>query len=174
MSSAQYPDAQSGEHAPITKQDSEARKPEEEDQKRQKLARVLKRSALASRYLGRVNYLPAYLLYIVAVLASIVATLSVVFDFRKEIIAILAAVPGAALSVNLTLQFEARAQWHYKRMNAYARLARDLQFGKRTAEDVSQEIAHVETELVKEWPGFRSGTIPPLRQGEADSQHVEK
>jgi hypothetical protein len=130
------------------------------------LATELERQVAASRNLARINYFFAYFLYIAAVLASVIATLSAAFELDKVFTAILAAAPGAALSVNSTLQFEARSSWHYKRMGTYERLVRDLKFGEREAADVSQEITHVEEEMAKGWPGFRDPIQP--KQGSAD------
>jgi len=74
--------------------------------------------------------------------------------------------PGAVVSVNSTLRFEARAQWHYRRMGHYQRLARDLEVTERPTADICQEITHVETELAKDWPGFRD-TVVGSTQGRA-------
>jgi hypothetical protein len=124
------------------------------------LATELEKKVVASRTRAWINYFLAYFLYIAAVLASIIATLSAAFELDKVFTAILAAAPGAALSVNSTLQFEARSSRHYKRMGTYERLVRGLRFEDRTAKDVSQEITHVEEELAKEWPGFRDPIQP--------------
>jgi hypothetical protein len=124
------------------------------------LATGLGKKVAASRHRAWINYFLAYFLYIAAVLASIIATLSVAFDLGKIFTAILAAAPGAALSVNSTFQFEARSSWHYKRMGSYERLVRGLKFEGREAKDVSEEITHVEEELAKGWPGFRDPIQP--------------
>jgi hypothetical protein len=124
------------------------------------LATELERQVVASRNRALIYYVLAYFLYIAAVLASIIATLSAAFELGKVFTAILAAVPGAALSVNSTLQLEGRSSWHYKRVGAYERLVRGLKFENRPAKDVSQEITHVEEEMAKTWPGFRDPIQP--------------
>src|SRR5712691_6369058 len=95
------------------------------------LAKDLERRVAASRNLARFNYSLAYFLYVAAVLASIVATLSAAFELGKVFTAILAAAPGAVISINSIFRFEDRAPWHRKIMGAFGRLARGLRFEGR-------------------------------------------
>lgn len=108
----------------------------------------------ASDRRASLNYSLACVLLIVGLIASVSGFVSAALEFSKWLTAMLAALPGAVLYVNSTIPFEARAQWHWKIKRAYERLHRDVKFTTRSAEDISHEITHLETELATEWPVF--------------------
>jgi len=118
---------------------------------------------LAGRMKGAVvrargNYICAYGLLIVGVLASTMATISVAAGAEKAfspiLNAVLAAIPGVVVLATSTFKFEARAGWWWERYYGLDALDRRLTFENRVVEEVSRDLTKFVHELGKRWPGF--------------------
>ena len=111
--------------------------------------------------LATFNYRTAYFLSATAVLASIVAGLSVAVGwFRVSILAVLSTLPGAILVVLDRLKFEERSNWHYRKLYAMKGLLYQLQFEKKTEAEVSAEWRRITDDMTQLWPAFGKGNDP--------------
>jgi hypothetical protein len=118
-------------------------------------ANDLKQRYEGCRWRGRANYCVAYLVLILAVLSSALATLSVAGEILpKEVNAVLAAVPGVMYLANRRFRFEERAKWWFDKFYVIEGLYRGLVREKRDEADISKELTLESRKLAARWPGF--------------------
>ena len=109
----------------------------------------------ACRWRGRMNYCAGYVILLVAVLSSAVATLSVAADLGpKAVRAALAALPGVMYLANRQFRFESRAQWWFEKFYMIEGLYRGLVRERRDEAEVSRELTLRSSDLSARWPGF--------------------
>jgi len=121
----------------------------------------LKQRYEACRVRGRANYCAAYLIFLLAVSTSAVATLSVAVElWPKAVNAVLAALPGAMYLVNRQFRFEERSKWWFEKFYLIEGLYRGIVRERRDEAEISRELTLQSKELAARWPGF----------GEAPSQ----
>ncbi len=109
-----------------------------------------------ARYTKRAtsNYWAAYLLSVVAVLASVAAGLSAAGTWLdKDNLALLSTLPGAILVILKTFKFEERSNWHYRTLYTAKRLHAQLTQGRSEAK-IGQEWWDARMRMLGEWPGF--------------------
>jgi hypothetical protein len=110
------------------------------------------------RRLARVNYRIAYFLSATAVIASIVAGLSVAGEwFSREILALLSALPGAVLVISGRFRFEERSAWHWRKTYALKSLLYQHQFENKSDAEISAQWRKVNDNFETDWPGFGEG-----------------
>jgi len=107
------------------------------------------------------NYCAGYVVLLVAVVGSAVATLSIAADlWPKGVRAALAALPGVMYLANRQFRFESRAQWWFEKFYVIEGLYRGLVREKRDEAEVSKELTLKSSDLSVRWPGFGE---PPSR-----------
>jgi hypothetical protein len=108
------------------------------------------------------NYRTAYCLSALAVIASIIAGLSVAADwFPRYVLAILSATPGAVLVVLDRLKLEERSDWHWRRVYALGGLLNQLRFEAKPEAEVSAAWSKLMIEMQPTWPRFGRGERQP-------------
>ena len=121
-------------------------------------------------WLARGNYFALWTMYVVAVAASIIATL---FAATKLLtggwLAVLTAVPAVVLLVNNTFKFDARSQWHYEKKRRLASLLRLSQAGAKATSpaEVAEKWNRIDEEMDKLWPSW--GALPTARHKAEDA-----
>ena len=109
----------------------------------------------ACRWRGRMNYCAGYVVLLVAVVGSAVATLSIAADlWPKGVRAALAALPGVMYLANRQFRFESRAQWWFEKFYVIEGLYRALVRERRDEAEVSRELTLRSSDLSARWPGF--------------------
>ena len=104
---------------------------------------------------GRINYYAAYVVLVLAVLSSGLATLSIFAGYwPKEVNAALAALPGVMYLVSRHFRFEERAKWWFEKFYGIEGLYRGLVREKRDEADVSKDRTLKSKELAARCPGF--------------------
>jgi hypothetical protein len=115
----------------------------------------LKQRYEACRWRGRLNYCAAYVVLVLAVLGSALATFSVAANFwPKELNAVLAALPGVMYLANRQFRFEERSRWWFEKFYAIEGLHRGIVRERRDEAEVSKELTIKSEELAARWPGF--------------------
>jgi hypothetical protein len=110
-----------------------------------------------SQRANRVNSNIAFCLSAVAVLASILAGLSVAAQwFSKTTLVVLSSLPGAVLVVTEKFKFEDRSAWHRKRSYGLRSLLYQLQFEAKPQPEVSAAWRKLNDEMLSLWPGSLS------------------
>jgi hypothetical protein len=123
------------------------------------LAQDLMKELQRHRRLATVNYQAAYWFSALAVLASVMAGLSVASDwFSKDKLAILSTLPGAILILFDRLKFEERADWHYRRTYALRSLMNDLTLRGVSEAEVSTRWEKMANDMEQQWPRFGRGS----------------
>lgn len=121
------------------------------------LSEELSKTVSKYRMLGRVNYYIAFLLYVVAVLSSISATLMALSGKSSgPTQAIITAIPGAALLIASTFRFSERASWHFNKknqLNALYRLSVAQAPGTSDPE-LAEKWNKIDSSMEPSWPGF--------------------
>jgi hypothetical protein len=121
----------------------------------------LRRRYEACRLRGQINYAAVYVCFVLAVLSSALATLSVAADiWPKTVRAILAAVPGVTYLAQRQFRFEERAKWWFDKFYGIEGLYRGLVREGRSEAEVSKELTAQSKTLAGRWPGFGE---PPRR-----------
>jgi hypothetical protein len=111
--------------------------------------------------LARGNYYTVWLLYLLSVGASIVATImAAVGGFNKATLAVVTAIPGVVILVSNTFKFSARSQWHYEKRRQLQALARLAEASAKATSDpeVAEKWNRIDEEMEKSWPGW--GELP--------------
>jgi hypothetical protein len=116
------------------------------------------------RILGRLNYYIAFLLYVIAVVSSIAATLMALSGtFSGSSQAIVTAIPGAALLIASTFRFSERASWHFNKknqLNALYRLSM-AQAPGTSAPELAEKWNKIDRAMESNWPGFGALSSSP-------------
>jgi hypothetical protein len=102
-------------------------------------------------------------LYFCAVLSSAAATIVAAADlFPKEVVAVIAAIPGIiSLTLN-TYKPDARSQWWWAKWHKFDQLIRDLRYGGKIEKDANKEWNEFIKAHETKYPGWGnppSGTI---------------
>jgi hypothetical protein len=133
------------------------------------LGEELSKSVSKYRNLGRLNYYVSFLLYIVAVLSSISATLMALSgNFSGPFQATVTAIPGGALLIANTFRFNERARWHYNKKNQLNALYRLFvaQAPGTSPPELAEKWNKIDSAMEASWPGFGalSGSPPGPRK----------
>jgi hypothetical protein len=121
--------------------------------------------------LARINYFTLFVLYVIAVAASVLATICAATGWLPRAgLAVTTAVPGIVLLVNNTFKFNARAQWHFEKRRRLASLLRLRQSGANatTPAEVAEKWNRIDEEMDKAWPGW--GTLPTIPHRPSNGQ----
>jgi hypothetical protein len=124
----------------------------------EELQRLLENRIARYRTKDRLNYFAVYAMLTIAVLSSAAATFIVASGGRRDVAAVLAALPGVVVLATNTFRFEQRAVWYWRRRLLLERLLRSLQFEGKTAAEVSRLWSEVAEETFADWPRF--GSVP--------------
>lgn len=118
----------------------------------------LRRRYKSCRLRGRLNYLSAYAVLLLAVCGSGLATISIAVGlWPKPLNAVLAAFPGAMYLLNRQFRFEERSRWWFKKFYAIEALYRGLIRENRSEAEISQKLTEHSTKWADRWPGFGEG-----------------
>jgi hypothetical protein len=75
------------------------------------------------------NAIASYCMSFLAVVGSVAASLCAALGVEsKELLAVLAVIPAAVLSIRGTFKFEERATWHFRKHHKLEALARSLKY----------------------------------------------
>lgn len=108
---------------------------------------------------ARRNYIAAYGLYVLALVASIVSTVLVSLEYGStQLRALLTALPAIALLTNNTLKFEERNQWHRRKRHYLEALKRRLQYSGAPEKEVAEEWTELNKRMALDFPSF--GPMP--------------
>ncbi len=106
---------------------------------------------------ARRNYRWAYGFTLAGAAASALATLIIAFgesENLKEITAIIAALPAAAMLIESRLRLEERSRWHWHKTKKLQALERSLQYEGIADEEISKKWSDLEIELEEGWIGL--------------------
>lgn len=104
---------------------------------------------------ARNNYKASFILYVVAIFASFIATLSVATTlFSKELLAGITAIPGVVILFNSVMRLDEKSKWHYKYFHSLDKYWHQLKFEGAKESDVSKQIADLSETMQKEYPTF--------------------
>lgn len=105
--------------------------------------------------LARRNYKGLYVLSILAIGASFFAGLSVALDwFEKEWLAVLSAIPAAALVASDRLNLEAKAKWYWAKFYSYRSILNEMDYEGLSEADGSKRRRTIDQEHEPRWPGL--------------------
>jgi hypothetical protein len=115
-----------------------------------------------NEHIGRINrmatmnYTFAWLFAVTGVLGSIVATiLSAAQIHAGWVTAVMAAIPGAVISIHNTFNFEKKALWHWRTTKLLKSLIRKLEYEKNPdLEAVSKDYSRIDQETFEGWMSF--------------------
>jgi len=108
--------------------------------------------------LFRANYWTVYVLYLLALAGSVLATLLVAANVGSQALrAVLTAFPGIVLVINNALEFEKRSAWHQEKARGLEELLDALEHGRPAAE-ISLELGKLNREMDAKWRFF--GALP--------------
>jgi hypothetical protein len=113
--------------------------------------------SIANRHgkLAELDYLASYSLSFLAVAGSIVASICAALGVEpKALLAILAVIPAAVLSIRGTFKFDEKASWHFKKSHKLKALTRSIKYEGANPAAVSADFAKIEQELDEQWPRF--------------------
>jgi MFS family permease len=113
--------------------------------------------------LARVNYFVLGAIYVIALAASVLATLLAATGFSGGWqLTVLTAVPGAVLLLNNAFRFNARAEWHYEKKRRLASLLRLSRAGAKATSpaEVAEKWNRIDEEMNKLRPAW--GPLPIL------------
>ena len=113
--------------------------------------------SIANRHakLAELDYRASYSLSFLAVAGSIVASICAALGVEpKALLAVLAIIPAAVLSIRGTFRFEEKASWHFKKSHKLKALTRSLKYGGADPASVSVDFSKIEQELDERWPRF--------------------
>ena len=109
---------------------------------------------------ARNNYKASFFLYLVAIIASFIATLSVASKFfSTEILAVITAIPAGVILLNSVLRLEQKSRWHYKYFHELDKLWHQLSYEHASESDVSKKVASLGSSMQKEYPAFGMASL---------------
>ncbi len=106
---------------------------------------------------ARRNYYWAYGITLIGATASAVTTLIVALgqaEHFKEITAIFAAMPAAAMLLESRLRLEERSRWNWHKTKRLQALSRSLTYEGATEAQISKAWSELEVQLEEEWVGL--------------------
>lgn len=104
---------------------------------------------------ARNNYRASFMLYLAAIGASFIATLSVAATlFQREILAIITAIPAGVILLNSVMKLEEKSRWYYKYHHELNKLYHQLKFEGKTIEEVSKATTDLGSTMQEEYPAF--------------------
>ena len=109
--------------------------------------------------LARANYWTVYVMYLLALAGSVLATLMIAANVGSTPLrGVLTALPGIVLVINNALEFEKRSAWHWEKTRGLEELLDALTIQHQSSEDVSQRLATLNREMDAKWRFF--GALP--------------
>jgi hypothetical protein len=112
---------------------------------------------------ARRNYSGAYTCYVIAIVASALATLSASLDLLpKSLLAALTALPGAVLLFNSILVLEAKTRWYWTKARFYDGLLHRIQYEDCQLAQASKDKRVFDERMEAEYPKF--GMLPAQGQ----------
>lgn len=104
---------------------------------------------------GKANYRWHYVLTVLAIAASFLASLSVALEwFGKDVLAIVAAVPAAVLATADRLNFDAKTKWYYGKSAALRKIAGAMTYEGLAESDGHKQLSAVDADFEARWPGI--------------------
>jgi hypothetical protein len=137
------------------------------------LQEIAKNAATVERY-GLWNYRAAWAVAIISVGASIVSSIMAALGtVDKTWVAILAAIPAAALTVTTTFNFEQRGIAHFDTKKQLNALARKAKYEGASLEDVSKQYSMIDLATFRGWTRYSTLTRQYSEQQEAPLKAVD-
>lgn len=109
---------------------------------------------------GKQNYVALYVLYLLSILASAVATILVAIGKSGPMLAAITALPGIAIVANNSLKLQERSAWQYEKALRVTSLFRQLRDGRSPRDVVSTKLDNLEKDMGKTWPEW--GEVPEV------------
>ncbi len=126
---------------------------------------IFRKASQLSR-LASVNHAITYILTLLAVFASFLASVLVIgTDLEPIPLAVIAAIPAAAVTLQNTIKFQLRSLWQFNKAYRINDLLYQLENGK-DHEEVRIQYLQINRETIGDFPGF---TIPQSSTLETDS-----
>jgi hypothetical protein len=129
------------------------------------LEREIQGSIYGQRSRARLLFGVVEFLYWAAVLSSSLAALTAATGLRKEIVAVLAAIPAFVLLVEKQFRYRERADWRFQYKRRLVGLLRELRDQGATPADVSKRVTLLEEEMDRTYPGA-SGLVVHAREAD--------
>ncbi|SRR6266496_1383835 len=124
----------------------------------------LEQKSERSRKNARKNYRTAYGCNFLAIAASFAATIMAASSSTPgSAVAIVTAIPGAALLLSNVFAFYQKANWHRRKKMRYDALALQIEYESKPIADAAKELRMFEEEMEKQYPGF--GAFPRQQNG---------
>lgn len=131
------------------------------------LIREIHEDITGCRKLARTNYRMAYALYVLALLATVAATIISASDAEPWVRALVTAIPGIVVLANGTLKFQQKSRWYWHRVRLFEGLVRRLRYQGASVAEVSAEFTKLSQQLEDDWPGFDPLPAPTEEQAAA-------
>uniref|UniRef100_UPI0040561A62 hypothetical protein n=1 Tax=Candidatus Electronema sp. TaxID=2698783 RepID=UPI0040561A62 len=94
----------------------------------------------AGRY-GYANYTAAYLVALLSVVGSVVASGLAAFEANKVLTASIAAIPAFVAAITRVFNFEQKALWHWGKHHRYRSLLRSLKWEGSELKEISKQYS---------------------------------
>jgi hypothetical protein len=152
------------------------------------LKEITENAALVHEF-GWLNYGLGWVVAIISVISSIASSIMVALGVpdrqngesavdkqrrHKKLVAILAAVPAAAVTITTTFHFEQRGITHFDTEKQLNGLARQLKYENASDADVSRKYSHIDLTTFRGWMPygtFGQGRLePPSKTPESNDQ----
>jgi hypothetical protein len=137
------------------------------DNQRDELLRDLRNDWESCFESGKLNNITDVVLSIVAILASLIATVLAGTETVKWVVATVAAVPAACATLQRVVDFRGRSNWYFRYSSNVRALANSLRFSDAPdVSDFARKWGDLDIEMDREWSQIgRSGAKPTARRG---------
>ncbi len=125
------------------------------DTSKKPLAEIIDTRRQSHNRHARNNYNVSFSLYLVAVAASCIATLSAATKFfPAEILAVITSIPASVILLSSVLRLEQKSRWHYRYFHELDKLWHQLTYENASEPDVSKRVADLGSSMQNEYPAF--------------------
>jgi len=122
---------------------------------REAIVALLEDKISKSKKSARRNYRNSFACHVLAILASLVATIiAATSAFSGATVAVFTAIPGTALLLNSVLAFDKKNAWHRRRTHFYQSLIMAVKFESKLPSVISRELRQFDEEIEEDYPSF--------------------